>query len=82
MLRTIILFLIAVSLALACSETNEPPNAISQDFDLESLPWVEDQSAVMMSLYDTEGNLITSKEEMLSGAEYEVIFKAERPVAL
>ena len=82
MLRTIILFLIAASLALACSETNESPDIISQDFDLESLPWVEDQSELTVSLYDTEGNLIKSEEDMLSGTEYGVVFKTERPVAL
>lgn len=82
MLRTIILFLVAASLAVACSDTNETPDAISQDFDLEALPWVEDHSEFTVSLYDANGNLIKDASEVQSGKEYEVVFKTQKPVAM
>ena len=82
MLRTIILFLVAAWLAAACSDTNETPDVISQDFNLESLPWVEDHSEFTVSLYDTKGDLIKEAGEVQPGNEYEVVFKTNRPVAM
>lgn len=82
MLRKTFPLLLIISLLAACHDDHASPVVISQELDMESMPWVEDQSEFTVSLYDTNGNLIESEQEVQFNKEYEVVIKANKPVAV
>lgn len=82
MLRKNFSLLLIICLLAACHDDHGSPVVISQELDMESLPWVEDQSEFTVSLYDTNGNLIDSEQEVKLNKEYEVVIKTNKPVAV
>ena len=74
--------LLTIGLLSSCYYEKESPTTISIEVDLESLKWVEDQTGFTVSLYDTDGNLIESEQEVQFNKEYEVVIKVNRPVAV
>ncbi len=81
MLKTIFA-LMAVSLIVACTETEEKPEVIPMNFDIDNISWVEGKTEFSVALYDNNGELIEDPDRVQFNKEYEIVITGDRPVAV
>ena len=84
MLKSILLCTTIFFMIFACTESTDTlsQSEISTDIDWVSLPWVDQQSELSVTLYDANGSSISASDEFVSGKEYQLVVESGDPLAI
>ena len=81
-MKTILFFAVILILVTACNDSPETQPEISASIDWIPLPSLNQQSPLDVSIVNASGTKIESADEFVSGQEYTLVLKSEKPVAI
>jgi hypothetical protein len=67
---------------VACDDQAQERQPITSDIELEDLSWVQSKTALNVTLWTTDGNLITDGSQLQPDTLYHLMIKSDAPISL